>query len=566
MNIIECNPYRVLGLLAGSSDRELHKQIAIIKRFAEVGKRKDFDCDFLFIGNLSRSTEDVSKASSKIEQSHNKTQYALFWFVNASVFDDIAINQLKEANTGKAIEVWSKALRTEISSKNYTAYQNISTLYIATSLADDRVDMNMMQMGVELKGRLLESEFLSSFVELIGGGLSIDREAIGKTFVDDIVSTVERLLVGSERTRRRMIVELFEGYPIALRKYLLDKFTEEPLLSIEKEIEVTTEKRRANPEEANQHGKLLQKITQNDVDFLSSLFETGNVQLQIIRDKLAQELLQCAIDYYNKWIDDEDNDPGIEALKVANYAKKLNPTARVKDRLDKSIQVFERWVKNKPQRDEEKKVSSQIATVTGFIDNYDKSKVSITLIERFIVACKSELNKIKSTVGADDEYYLQVCDVVVNRALSGLIGIHNQGQEDVVSGRTDAKSFKTIVESTIAALDKLKLIGMTSEVRARLNENRKSIDGVKVYIEKATQESSGGCYIATMVYGDYDHPQVLALRAYRDRVLDNNVAGRTFIRAYYFVSPQLVIALKRRRMANRIIRVVLDKWIERIGK
>lgn len=30
---------------------------------------------------------------------------------------------------------------------------------------------------------------------------------------------------------------------------------------------------------------------------------------------------------------------------------------------------------------------------------------------------------------------------------------------------------------------------------------------------------SGGCYIATMVYGNYDHPQVMVLRDFRDSYL-----------------------------------------------
>lgn len=52
--------------------------------------------------------------------------------------------------------------------------------------------------------------------------------------------------------------------------------------------------------------------------------------------------------------------------------------------------------------------------------------------------------------------------------------------------------------------------------------------------------SSGGCYIATAVYGSYDCPQVWTLRRYRDDTLALTWYGRAFIRVYYAISPTLV--------------------------
>ncbi len=52
--------------------------------------------------------------------------------------------------------------------------------------------------------------------------------------------------------------------------------------------------------------------------------------------------------------------------------------------------------------------------------------------------------------------------------------------------------------------------------------------------------ASGGCYVATAVYGSYDCPQVWTLRRYRDNVLAETWYGRAFIKTYYAVSPTLV--------------------------
>lgn len=58
--------------------------------------------------------------------------------------------------------------------------------------------------------------------------------------------------------------------------------------------------------------------------------------------------------------------------------------------------------------------------------------------------------------------------------------------------------------------------------------------------EKKENSSSGGCYIATAVYGSYDCPQVWTLRRYRDYMLAQTWYGRAFIKAYYIISPTLV--------------------------
>lgn len=51
---------------------------------------------------------------------------------------------------------------------------------------------------------------------------------------------------------------------------------------------------------------------------------------------------------------------------------------------------------------------------------------------------------------------------------------------------------------------------------------------------------TGGCYIATCVYGSYNCPQVWTLCRFRDNVLAQNFFGRAFIRVYYAVSPTVV--------------------------
>ena len=82
----------------------------------------------------------------------------------------------------------------------------------------------------------------------------------------------------------------------------------------------------------------------------------------------------------------------------------------------------------------------------------------------------------------------------------------------------------------------------------------------------SSSKKSEGCYIATMAYGNYDHPQVMFLRRYRDEVLLKSITGRLFVKFYYWLSPKLVKILKGHETINAFIRSILDKIVEKIDR
>lgn len=80
-----------------------------------------------------------------------------------------------------------------------------------------------------------------------------------------------------------------------------------------------------------------------------------------------------------------------------------------------------------------------------------------------------------------------------------------------------------------------------------------------------TPKSSGGCFIATAVYGSYEAPEVWVLRRFRDERLQNSTFGRVFIRAYYVVSPPIASKLKHHPRASSVIRKILNVIVRRVA-
>lgn len=77
--------------------------------------------------------------------------------------------------------------------------------------------------------------------------------------------------------------------------------------------------------------------------------------------------------------------------------------------------------------------------------------------------------------------------------------------------------------------------------------------------------SSGGCYVATAVYGSYDCPQVWTLRRFRDYTLAETWYGRTFIRTYYAISPTLVKWFGHTAWFKNMWKSKLDRMVDNLN-
>jgi len=81
----------------------------------------------------------------------------------------------------------------------------------------------------------------------------------------------------------------------------------------------------------------------------------------------------------------------------------------------------------------------------------------------------------------------------------------------------------------------------------------------------SVSSQSGGCYVATAVYGSYDCPQVWTLRRFRDNTLAKTWYGRTFIHTYYAISPALVKWFGHTEWFKTMWRGVLDTMVENLN-
>ncbi|MGL5436495.1 MAG: CFI-box-CTERM domain-containing protein [Lachnospiraceae bacterium] len=103
------------------------------------------------------------------------------------------------------------------------------------------------------------------------------------------------------------------------------------------------------------------------------------------------------------------------------------------------------------------------------------------------------------------------------------------------------------------------LEGVSEDKKADIN-----LDELKTS-SKAIQDSGGGCYIATCVYGSYNCPPVWTLRRFRDDILDTTWYGSLFIKLYYSISPTLVKLFGNSNWFKLVWKFILDKLILKLN-
>lgn len=483
MNAVKNNPYRTLGLFGNSSEKELQKQIATIKRFAEVGKTKAFDYDFPFFGEVVRSTEKVQEAASKIEQAKNKVHYALFWFLNSGHIDEAALNNLKDGHIEKATEIWEKTLKdSTVTARNFAAISNLSTLQLGIVTYNGSFDPEKFSASIDLKGKLLLSEVFNNFVStVIGEGISINRDIILKEFADEILQIVKPYLNKPNGIKSNQLISAFNSFPNEIKQYVSGKFTDRPLNNIENQIEITKQKRDDNPNDAEEYGEELYKNTKEDLVFLKNVWGSNNVQYQMIANKLANEILQCAVDFFVEYRDSDEYDPGEPAMKVMKMAKAINPTGQIKSRLDDNIENLQEWIDDSEEREKNRKIKEEITFIVLKLQNLQSQSDSIYNVKTFVSACKPKLLKIKKEIGVSDDIYMNISSAVVQNAQNMLVATVNAETEKLnnLSRFSILGVSTTSLESTIReALDitfSLGMFDMYSELRSHYNKNLEAL-------------------------------------------------------------------------------------------
>lgn len=575
MKVILNNPYRTVGLLVGATAREQERQVKRLKQFLEAEQDPQDDFSFPTLGNLHRTLDKVNEAASKLNLDSDKMSSALFWFFKGNpITDEPAFDAIKEADLDQVISIWTKLTSNgEVSQRNASAYSNLGTLYLSGILEGTNTNEALLEQGISLKLKFLESDFIKDFKALATDETyKTTKKELQLLFLNQVQSEIEK----SGGITSNKFLDILTKQEFSAKEDFLKGFVQKPIEQIEKKIEEAKAKRKANKANAVNVGKALYEQTSENLKQLKSILGTSNLKFSSISDKVSDEILQCGIDYFSHY-KDSSTDPGSASMDLFRKAKTLAVGNIAKQRCSENTENLQEWIDDKPERDKQARILADFEKLKNLIDEYESRSETVANGKQLLASARPYLNNVKSVLGSTDELYLGLSSRIASDAQGMCVSEINKLQERFANTYDNATKVAAILllkERVNEAWDVTTTIGsmdLRQDFRTRYTQNRTSLSNLKTQLAAVNtgggrsgggSSGSSGCYIATMAYGDYDHPQVMILRQFRDEVLDKSALGKWFIKTYYHYSPKLVERLKNKRTVNSIIRKALNQFIK----
>ena len=199
----------------------------------------------------------------------------------------------------------------------------------------------------------------------------------------------------------------------------------------------------------------------------------------MIADKLADEILQCTISFFNEKtkiaiVTKEDADLILELIE---FSEEISCGDQIKNRIKENKEIIEESVENAPDGKKLKKVEKAYKYIKeklfDAVENLD-NHTTMAACKRLIKDCKETIFEIGEKLGKDDEFYIEISSEFVQTSMAMQINYANSGSMG-----------PTTQQMNLFA--SLKKFDMNSETMTRLEENLKII--MRNRVERLTSDS-----------------------------------------------------------------------------
>lgn len=466
MDLVLNNPFRVLGLPATASTRDITKRISDLETFAELGKVKTYPLDLPSLGALDRSLEAIKDAARKIEQAEGRLFHSFFWFRAGDSVDELALDSLAAGNVDEAVELWDKQLGKK-GTKKYTWRLNRGVLRLVRANGG-MLDKDEMDEALEDLGFVIDDDLDNSIQDVLSGNESgLDRESLWRRVVDEVVGLVQSSAGTPYGKNALKIVESFWSFPAEARDYASSKIVNPLIEEVQEAIKVSEGLRAEEDLEElkakNQLGKV-EKI----IEDLEEVLGEEDIRFQTIANAYADEVCACAVKALNNF-----KDPKL-AMFLIQWADSLPSFSRVKSRIGENLEIIQGWV----EEDEEDELFGELVKKLK-VDVYTMTQASNMLEDM-----KRELAKIKAKVGSTDKRYITISSACAHRILGFLIDTVNEAQ-DSFSSRKNLTDLQSTIGQATGLTKKLLLLDLDGETRVRVNKNLETIEGINTSVTAA---------------------------------------------------------------------------------
>jgi len=326
-SLVGKNPYRILGVYANATSKEMQKNLSRISAFAKVGRSEGFPTDFSAAFRVAsalmrvefeaavfeprRDEAAVAAAQAQLHSAGDRLVHLCFWWTCATPADEAAFRKLETGDLMGALAVWNRA-------HNVSAVVNAMTtswLLADTATVGAKAEELFCTMGDEL-------------CALVDPTLRLEPEALIRRFfvaLTEVGCRVETLPQGTYEVWRRLWSE-YAAMPY--------------LCAIEKEVAAAASLGDV-PAENLQAAKRLKTLAVRVLPQLKKIYADDVLAYQVQADKLAEAVLQRAIVFFNE---SGGGEAVYQAMPLQQYALSIAEGEPARQRCRENVAVLQEWV------------------------------------------------------------------------------------------------------------------------------------------------------------------------------------------------------------------------------
>ena len=391
LNLISENPFRVLGVYADSSAKDRAANSSKLKAFLKVGKSLSFPTDFAAILPVpTRTPESVAAAEAALALPADRLRRAQFWFLNAKPADAIAFNRLGSGDIAGAADVWAKIGHT-------SAVQNRLVCELIQGNLRSALAVAELIYGNDVR--------LHQFAEIIvPDAAGTDFEKLRNDFYEALCDAAgaENVLAAMPNSALRGRIRGQAAKPILDEIYALVAAAKN-----ERKCGVFSEAAlAAGTRLMNSARPLLQK--------LRATAEESSSDYRMTADKVGLEVLQCAIEFFNKSNDDE---AARRAMPLIKFAQATVTGTMARERCDENARIMQENLDALPPPG----VAAEAKAINDALRRFEEHKLCIFSAEELLDAAQPYLSAVKLKLSAGNAFYLKISTRVAAVAMVGII-------------------------------------------------------------------------------------------------------------------------------------------------
>lgn len=340
--------------------------------------------------SIHRSEENIDEAIRRINQPFDKLTYALFWYIKTSSRDEEILEALSNGDTDKALGLCDN--------NDMSSLLNSAVIEFGLGHYDSYIH--------KITKLIHDDDYLEQFVTAIcGDNCDISENEISHALIDILLRDMPSI------DWKRIYYK--EGVSAEDDKYVCEKLAKQSIEAIEEQVNSCSNIEHSKVNERYSSALNLKDKSQTILQGIEHYVGKDSFLYQSCADKIARELISCAIDYYKK-CKDTIYSATKSCYNLIMFADRIAVGSSLKEKTQEYLSQLKGFLDNLPPESS----FELFKKVNKIISNYENKEETVKNGLALLKECAPLIAEIKEDLGKSNKSYIDLSTSVADLALS----------------------------------------------------------------------------------------------------------------------------------------------------